>query len=1781
MKKIGLQLFKYLVALFLFLVPTSVWAACSGSSPNLTAPTWADVAACHTIASAGDTITVTAGSYTVTANTQITKYVKIKAGSPGVTLTDNSCGGSCSGGTTDSMITITESASGHTEFSGFLITQGTAVHSNPSGVIFLQVGPALGILIHDNEYDNTNTSGDFIIAATNSGVIYKNKQIGDLKDSASCFNNSAFLRHKLRFVSNTTGVAGWEVVSNWGMNDSNGDKHLYVENNTLINVFESPDIDDDGQLVWRFNTLTNVGGGSHGVDTSGILGARLMEVYGNKYVIDTTPIGGTCGSNPPNQNNIFDLRGGTALIHHNIIPNPSNTTWGPKSAMTWHVEELQRNGGGYPCWGAGGGMANVPGTYPSPHNVGWGWINGTGSTVGITSSFQPPTSQTQDLEPTYVWSNRGTGNFDAVSLVDYGVSNPSHGCATDGITGPYASISTYVIENRDYYLDTDAPTGQPGGYTPYTCPHPWTGASGSCDLSTPGTDGYGVNIGSYTYHRAVTIDHTKVPSAQSEFTVLICANSVAPCNTTVTGLNQSGGGAHVTSSIGADLRPFLDNTCSTSPMFYKTERYNASTGEMLMWVKISALSNLVDTTFYLCYGNSAVTVDGSSPGAWDQFTQAAYLLSDGTTLSVADSGEYGNNATNNGATATTGQIDGGANFVKASSQTINTPFVDMSFGGVNNGTISWWSNTTGTFNDGVEANMWGQLHSASVPGLTCEKFSDNNIYCGWSGMSLDRRVVVAASSSNYPQNTWIKYDFTWTGGGSAFLYANGIQIGTNATQDQVQNVNSGFEIGYTTGGFSTYWNGKEDQFRISNVARSANWITTEYNNVNSPSTFSTIGGESSGGGATLSWSVQPTTVITGNMFSPVPAVTITGTTSVHSIQILPDMCGSSLNGPITESSSGGTPNTAVFTLTGMSGPATSCHLIAHDLTDGTVAPVTSSSYDVIGSMSFSQQPTNLTAGGTFSPTITVVITPALADSFTLTVLSGTCNLTGTSTVTANGTTGVATFTGLGANGVPQLNCKLNLHDNTRPSLTDVASNNFNMLGSLAFTTQPSNVTSGSNFVPTVAVTTTPPLTDSITVTISGGTCPSLLTGTTTVTANGGGVASFIVMGAVTAGTACILTAVDNTNTSGAIGNVTSSPFNVTTGSAMSFSSQPGSIVSGNAFSPTVTVTVNPPAANVIQLSISGSSCPSGLVGSTSVGSNGATGLAIFTGLGAVNAGSACTLVAHNVTNPSIADITSNLFDVTAPPLGPVVVTGTIYGATNGYVQFILQPQSVGTQFFVKGVATIAPQTTTCSINSSGQVVSMFSGPCLVWGNDVLTPANTTYTVVFAPGNVITNRVARELISGLTYSLNAPVFAPVVALVPQYNTLTTPNVAQNIMPAANNAFNLGSVNFNYAAGYITNLFSTSIVTQNISINGTATFASLTVGALSAGTIGASQIVTNTENITQALNTASLILPNNATPPTTVTGETIMYTDNTGVAKICQNGSPCQNLISGAGSSGWTYVSPTVLLNTPTDRVVVGAAAVGDFITAPAFNGAVVSTGGFYATNGGTVNTSYIQMALTGGAAKINSGQTGSGGFFNLVLNTGGSSKIQMTPGGIDAFDLSSAGVLTLPAAPLGVPSGGTGVTSFVNTELVVGCVLSSVPKLCSTDAPGGSSLTWGIGSGILTITAAPGGVTSSVFNIVAPNMLTNSFGEQITAGTNFTDYALDIVRADLTRAWRFYGDGGLSSSTLLDKGLSTINVTNYWVANTQGGDGTVTVRNSAGSGTCNLVFQGGLFLSTTC
>src|SRR5438874_4316554 len=316
----------------------------------------------------------------------------------------------------------------------------------------------------------------------------------------------------------------------------------------------------------------------------------------------------------------------------------------------------------------------------------------------------------------------------------------------------------------------------------------------------------------------MTIDHAKVASTQSNFTVLV---SVAdPALKTITN------GGHVANANGFDIGFYADSG-STTKLKWEVEKYNGTTGNLIAWVKIPSVSSTTDTLFYLFYGDASITTDQSDPlNTWDSNFKAVYHLGNGTTLTATDSTGGNNGTLINSPTAIAGKINGAAHFVHSSSQAI---------GLANPG-------------DFPVATAWTM--EAWVKPST-----NGNAVLAWGGTSNNGPHMVLPGNNTWRVGFWGGVDINGTGvdttafhhiagtfdGSNLRLYKDGSLIAGPVAASPATSSNPGAAIATSFGAF--YFNGDVDELRISSTNRSAGWITTEYNNQNSPGTFITMGSE--------------------------------------------------------------------------------------------------------------------------------------------------------------------------------------------------------------------------------------------------------------------------------------------------------------------------------------------------------------------------------------------------------------------------------------------------------------------------------------------------------------------------------------------------------------------------------------------------------------------------------------------------------------------------------------------------------------------------------------------------------------------------------------------------------------------------------------------------------------------------------------------------------------------------------------------------------------------------
>ena len=355
---------------------------------------------------------------------------------------------------------------------------------------------------------------------------------------------------------------------------------------------------------------------------------------------------------------------------------------------------------------------------------------------------------------------------------------------------------------------------------------------------TPHTD--------YLYCRPITVNAGQVPSAQTDFTWLICANSTLgngnACQT-VPGLNQTGAGAHVTNSNGYDIVLTSDSS-GTTLMNWETEKYVASTGEFIAWGKSASISD--GTVVYVSYGNALISsFQGGSTGTnFDSATKVAYHMAD-TGSTLADSSPAGNNATKKSSTepnpTTSGFIGSAQDFVGvANTSTNDYATFPASMPNSNTWTIEWWGKQIADppHTGGLEA-VFLQRTSQNV-GAGYFWFTNGTLH--WRDDFNSSQTPTASGQAS--GGAWYHVAFV-RNGDSMNIYLNGV-AGTAKTGFGTS-AQSFLALGFS-GAATSIWssfNGTLDEVKVSNNVRSADWLTTEYNE-GAPATFETWGSEQSG-----------------------------------------------------------------------------------------------------------------------------------------------------------------------------------------------------------------------------------------------------------------------------------------------------------------------------------------------------------------------------------------------------------------------------------------------------------------------------------------------------------------------------------------------------------------------------------------------------------------------------------------------------------------------------------------------------------------------------------------------------------------------------------------------------------------------------------------------------------------------------------------------------------------------------------------------------------------------
>jgi hypothetical protein len=319
-----------------------------------------------------------------------------------------------------------------------------------------------------------------------------------------------------------------------------------------------------------------------------------------------------------------------------------------------------------------------------------------------------------------------------------------------------------------------------------------------------------------------------------------------------------------------------DTTCGgvagSSPckLNHEIELYNSSTGQLVAWVKVPSINN--GTIIYMYYGNSCMTASSqNATGVWDANYQGVWHLSQsptGTAPQMKDSTANGYNGTAEGGFVAgdqqTAKIDGGLDFESAHSDYVQAAAAAL---GTTSVTVSAWFNVTSftgtetTFggsgtSDGMvvfstrDANTNVSPTLVVSPALNGGGFGTPNslIFCDDTAnvaVGAKGTTAIATGTWYYAVGTFSYNAGTATYLGNWNVYLNGQNNGTTNNFDYAGTAAVPFSGASWMLGNNPQWTGYSnvilDEVRVSNIARSAAWILTEYNNQNNPGSLATAG----------------------------------------------------------------------------------------------------------------------------------------------------------------------------------------------------------------------------------------------------------------------------------------------------------------------------------------------------------------------------------------------------------------------------------------------------------------------------------------------------------------------------------------------------------------------------------------------------------------------------------------------------------------------------------------------------------------------------------------------------------------------------------------------------------------------------------------------------------------------------------------------------------------------------------------------------------------------------
>lgn len=343
----------------------------------------------------------------------------------------------------------------------------------------------------------------------------------------------------------------------------------------------------------------------------------------------------------------------------------------------------------------------------------------------------------------------------------------------------------------------------------------------------------------YEYRRKVTIDSTLVmcPDSLIDFPLLFTFSS--------TDLLNIGSGGLVESVNGYDI--VFTAADGLTPLAFEIESYDIMSGKITAWIKLPSLPGTTDSSFYIYYGNSAITTSQESTGAtWSNSYKAVWHLNDSTggVGAIKDSTPAGYDGSDSGSPLLkqTGKISGAVRFDGVDDCILlgTTPIFDNS----SPFTLSGWLRLDSAPGASYDYTIWARRQTPEYDSFVFSigdysPAGNTQVKAAYSNSIAPLSWTDKLSTDSLALSSWTYVTVTFDGTALKF-YINGILSGSTSFTAAPYGNTYYQAIGRSGSVYSMYFHGMIDELRISNTGRHSTWIMTEYNNQVNPAAFYTV-----------------------------------------------------------------------------------------------------------------------------------------------------------------------------------------------------------------------------------------------------------------------------------------------------------------------------------------------------------------------------------------------------------------------------------------------------------------------------------------------------------------------------------------------------------------------------------------------------------------------------------------------------------------------------------------------------------------------------------------------------------------------------------------------------------------------------------------------------------------------------------------------------------------------------------------------------------------------------